>query len=121
MKVNAQPMVQDDGFDYTEDFDGCMEIDKRNFWVNLKCVVGTGGSQTRTLRDECYRFLNAQLEFLVHKRPENCYFVNIFDGDEAASKMRLFRYLLGLYPDVSDRVYVGDLTGFASWLASVRQ
>jgi hypothetical protein len=111
-------MRKEDGFDYTENFDGKQEISGKTIWVNLKSVVGTGGSQTRTLRDECYPFINAQLHYLNKSQKTDCYFANIFDGDEAAAKMKMFHYLLHLpeFSTVKKYVYVGDLKGYFEWL-----
>jgi hypothetical protein len=118
MVENSQPMRKEDGFDYTENFDGKQEISGKTIWVNLKSVVGTGGSQTRTLRDECYPFINAQLHYLNKSQKTDCYFANIFDGDEAAAKMKMFHYLLHLpeFSTVKKYVYVGDLKGYFEWL-----
>ena len=118
MTENAQPMRKEDGFDYTENFDGMQVFAPNTVWVNLKSVVGTGGSQTRTLRDECYPFVNAQLDYLLKSKKTNCFFANIFDGDEASSKMKMFHYLLGLpeFSTVKKYVYVGDLKGYFAWL-----
>jgi hypothetical protein len=120
MKEISHPMLKEDGFDYTENFDGKQEFSSNTVWVNLKSVVGTGGSQTRTLRDECYPFVNAQLLYLVKSNSSNCFFANIFDGDEAASKMKMFHYLLGLpeFSDVKKYVYVGDLKGYFAWVSA---
>ena len=114
------PMKNTNGFDYTEDFDGRQVFDTKTVWVNLKCVVGKGGSQTRTLRDECYRFICSQLDYLLKTHSSTCFFANIFDGDEAASKMKMFMYLLALpeYDTVSKFIYVGDLKGYFDWLKS---
>jgi hypothetical protein len=116
----AQPMRNEDGFDYTEDFDGVQTFSSVKVWVNLKSVVGSGGSQTRTLRDECYRFVNAQLDYLVKSNRVDSYFANIFDGDQAAKAMDKFRYLLGLneYTRVRDYIYCGDLKGYFAWIHS---
>jgi hypothetical protein len=118
MEEISQPMKKDNGFDYTENFDGKQLFGDKTILINLKSVVGTGGSQTRTLRDECYPFVNAQLDYLVKTTATLCYFANIFDGDEAASKMRMFHYLLALpeYASVKKYVYVGDLKGYFPWL-----
>uniref|UniRef100_A0A6C0HPU2 Uncharacterized protein n=1 Tax=viral metagenome TaxID=1070528 RepID=A0A6C0HPU2_9ZZZZ len=118
MMENAQPMRKEDGFDYTENFDGKQIFAPNTVWVNLKSVVGTGGSQTRTLRDECYLFVNAQLNFLVKSKKIDYFFANIFDGDEASSKMEMFHYLLRLpeFSTVKKYVYVGDLKGYFSWV-----
>jgi hypothetical protein len=114
----AQPMRYDDGFDYTENFDGNQVFSEKTVWVNLKSVVGSGGSQTRTLRDECYPFVNAQLDYLLKSKRTDYYFANIFDGDEAASKMPKFNYLLHLpeYLAINKYVYVGDLKGYFAWV-----
>jgi hypothetical protein len=120
MKEISQPMREEDGFDYTENFDGKQEFGSNTVWVNLKSVVGTGGSQTRTLRDECYPFVNAQLLYLIKTNSTDCFFANIFDGDEAASKMKMFHYLLGLpeFAAVKKYVYVGDLKGYFEWVSA---
>ena len=90
----AQPMKNKDGFDYTENFDGKQIFPDGNVvWINLKSVVGKGGSQTRTLRDECYRFVYSQFKYLLNCEQKNNFFANIFDGDEAAAKMKMFHYL----------------------------
>lgn len=117
MMENAQPMRKEDGFDYTENFDGIQVFSQNTVWVNLKSVVGTGGSQTRTLR-ECYSFVNAQLDYLQKSKKTNWFFANIFDGDEASSKMKMFHYLLGLpeFSTVKKYVYVGDLKGYFAWV-----
>lgn len=112
----AHPMVNENGYDYTEDFDGIQKFDSIKVYINLKCVVGKGGSQTRTLRDECYRFIEAQLKYLT--TGENMYFANIFDGDEAHANMSKFWYLMDLpeYTSVKDHVYVGDLKDYFDWI-----
>lgn len=116
----AHPMKKDDGFDYTENFDGKQSFPQKTVWINLKSVVGTGGAQTRTLRDECYPFVNAQLDYLLKSAKTDCYFANIFDGDEAAAKMKMFHYLLALpeFASVKKYVYVGDLKGYFAWLTA---
>jgi hypothetical protein len=111
------PMTKDDGFDYTENFDARQEFGTKKVYINLKCVVGKGGSQTRTLRDECYQFIDAQLRYLLKNPEGQIWFANIFDGDEADRVMKKFQYLLGLaeFRTVRQRVYVGDLRGYFQW------
>jgi len=118
MMKNTQPMRKEDGFDYTENFDGKQIFALNTVWINLKSVVGTGGSQTRTLRDQCYLFVNAQLAYLLKSKKTDYFFANIFDGDEAWSKMKMFYYLLELpeFSTVKKYVYVGDLKGYFAWL-----
>lgn len=121
LRENKQPMKEDDGFDWTENFDGYQRLNGKKFYYNLKCVVGTGGSQTRTLRDECYPFVEAQLNYLLaNPEDEKTHFTNIFDGDECHKRMSKFAYLLGLdeYAHVHHRVYVGDLKSVFEWLES---
>jgi hypothetical protein len=121
MIESAQPMRNADGFDYTENFDGKQTFGSTTVYVNLKSVVGTGGSQTRTLRDECYPFVNAQLNYLIKSGETNYLFANIFDGDQAAAKMKMFAYLLSLpeYAAVKKYVYVGDLKGYFAWIKAI--
>jgi hypothetical protein len=118
MIENSQPMRKGDGFDYTENFDGKQVFATNTVWVNLKSVVGKGGSQTRTLRDECYPFVNAQLNYLLKSKKTDYFFANIFDGDHASSRMKMFQYLLALpeFTTVKKYVYIGDLKGYFTWL-----
>ena len=114
----AHPMKHSNGFDYTENFDGMQKIGEKTVWINLKSVVGKGGNQTRTLRDECYPFVEAQLNYLFRTNHTNCFFANIFDGDEAAERMLQFNYLLNLpeFENVKKYVYVGDLKTYFDWV-----
>lgn len=118
MVEKSQPMRKDDGFDYTENFDGKQVFSSNTILINMKSVVGTGGSQTRTLRNECYQFVNAQLCYLIKSKNTKYYFANIFDGDEASSKMKMFHYLLERpeFYKVKKYIYVGDLKGYFSWI-----
>jgi hypothetical protein len=117
MKESSQPMRKEDGFDYTENFDGKQILNEKIVWINLKSVVGTGGSQTRTLR-ECSHFIEAQLNYLLKSKTTDCFFANIFDGDEAWAKRKLFCYVLDLpeFSTVKNYVYVGDLKGYFEWV-----
>jgi hypothetical protein len=118
MHTIAHPMKHINGFDYTENFDGMQQIGETTVWINLKSVVGKGGSQTRTLRDECYPFIEAQLNYLLTANTTTCLFANIFDGEEAAARMPMFHYLLNLpeFASVKKCVYIGDLQGYFDWL-----
>lgn len=117
----AHPMKQSNGFDYTENFDGMQIIGENTVWINLKSVVGKGGSQTRTLRDECYPFVDAQLNYLLTSNTTTCFFANIFDGEEADSRMPMFHYLLNLpqFANVKKYVYVGDLRSYFDWVKAI--
>jgi hypothetical protein len=120
MVETHHPMKHKDGYNYTENFDGVQELSSKRVFLNLKCVVGKGGSQTRTLRDECYRFIHAQLVFL-QKYPNTCYFANVFDGDEAHRNMEKFNHILSLpeFKEVASNIYVGDTQGYIEWITAV--
>ncbi len=109
----AQPNCNDNGFDYSEDFDGIQYINDKKIYINLKCIVGKGGNQTRSLR-EVYWFIEGQLKCIDNN---DVYFANIMDGDEAYCNMSKFTYLLNLpeYNSVKNRVYIGDLKGYFNW------
>jgi hypothetical protein len=116
LKELAKPnMGRRDGFNYSENFDGCQLIHDKKIYINMKCVVGKGGSQKRTLRDQTYWFVRGQLEIL--KNEQNIYFANILDGDEASCAMIQYDYLLEQYTDdkILHRIYVGDLKNYINW------
>ena len=118
LEVVAFPNKKTDGFDYSENFDGLQIVDSKRFYINLKCIVGTGGSQTRSLR-EVYWFVKGQLNNLL--RTENIYYVNILDGDEAHKNMSKFNYAANFatYNSVKNRLYVGDLKGYFGWFKTI--
>ena len=118
------PNKQEDGFEWTEDFDGFQKIDQCNFYHNFKMICDKGGAQTRTLR-EVYHFVKTQADYLnklnnfaptilpsnndqlvpynKNKEEQNIisliptnklYFINILDGDESHRHMDKFQYLL---------------------------
>ncbi len=103
-----------DRFDYTENFDGCQTLKELKIFINLKCVVGQGGSQLRTL-ENVFHFIEAQLKVL--KTSTDVYFANILDGDKAHESMFQLNYLLELpeYESVRRHVYIGDLRGYFDW------
>jgi hypothetical protein len=110
------PNKKENGFDYTEDFDGLQKVEDKLIYINLKCVVGKGGSQTRTLR-EVYWFIEAQ----IHTLSDKVYYANILDGDEAYAVMDKFEYILRMGgPDIKQKIYVGDLAGYFQWFATVK-
>ena len=114
----SHPNKAEGGFDYSEDFDGVQVIKDSKVYINLKCVVGKGGGQTRSLR-EVYWFIEGQLHVL--KGTDGIYFANVLDGDEAHASISKFRYLLSLpeFEGVKNKVYVGDLKGYFAWFKSL--
>jgi hypothetical protein len=132
MRINLRKITLDDvahpnklanGFDYSEDFDGLQKIGDSTVYINMKCVVGKGGAQTRSLR-EVYWFVEGQLKLLLAGSTGSSsapvFFANILDGDEAAHTMSKFRYLLSQpeYAAVRDNVYVGDLQSYFEWVGA---
>jgi hypothetical protein len=120
LEQRFRPLAGDDGFDYTEDFDGMQNAPFGLVFISFKCVCktsegGGGGNQTRTLR-ECYHFAEYQLKFLL-KRNKKAFFANILDGDESDARMKHFKYLCTLpeYSHVAHMVYVGNLGGYFDW------
>lgn len=106
-----QPMKFSNGYEYSENFDGCFN-DKVLF--NLKMVCGCGGAQTRTLR-EVYHFIKQQVEFLNNTR-DNYKFINILDGNESYNNMDKFDYILEKNRlKCSTRIFVGDMVKFHTW------
>jgi hypothetical protein len=115
----SHPNKKSNGYDFTENFDGLQIKNKKKIYINLKCIVGQGGNQTRSLR-EVYWFIEGQLEALLLKEKdtqEEIYFANILDGDEAFRNFDKFEYLLSLeiFQNIKNRVYVGDLKGYFFW------
>lgn len=106
------PNKEKDGFDYSENFDGLQTVNNKKIYINLKCIVGQGGAQTRSLR-EVYWFIQGQLNVL--KVNKDIYFVNILDGDEAHKSLNKFNYLLNMYPQQKPYIYVGDLKNYFEW------
>lgn len=122
MQANPTPMKSNDGFDWTEDFDGFFMANEKQYYFNLKMVCGAGGAQTRTLR-EVYHFIKSQLlHLLEYPDSTNVYFVNILDGDMSHHFISKFHYLIGLdkYSQIKNRVYIGDLSGFPQWYFSIQ-
>ena len=86
LEEKAQPCRKKNGYDYTEDFDGFQPICEKLVYYNLKCIVGSGGGQTRSLR-EVYHFVEAQAKFLLNN--DDYIFVNILDGEVIIQRLCL--------------------------------
>ena len=120
LEKKTRPNNDENGFDYTEDFDGFQPIYQQLIYYNLKCIVGAGGAQTRSLR-EVYHFVEAQAKFLLHN--DDYIFVNILDGDQCFKHMDKFEYLLSQteYQTVREKIYVGDLYSYFDWFRTCLQ
>lgn len=113
-KEYKYPNKKNNGFDWTEDFDGYNK--KHNIYFNLKFVCGKGGSQTRSLR-EVYHFINTQLEYLLKNNNINIIFINILDGNTSYDNIDKYNYLLekDKFSTVCDKCFVGDMKEFNTW------
>jgi hypothetical protein len=103
-----KPLNLDNGYEYTENFDGVYN----NIYFNLKMVCDNGGHQTRTLR-EVYHFIKSQFEFLL-KTKQKIFFINILEGDTCYNNMNKFNYLKNniKYKEIIKQVFIGDLKLF---------
>ena len=121
LRKNTRPMKHEDGYDWSEDFDGFQNIGEVEVYYNFKFVCDSGGAQTRTLRDETYKFIETQLKFLNTDNSRRVLFVNILDGDTSYNARDKFKYLLGLeeYKECTVRCFVGDMEKFQSWFSKL--
>jgi hypothetical protein len=110
---NKNPMSYDNGYEWTENFDGKLydSSQDRTTYFNLKFVCDNGGAQTRTLR-EVYSFIKNQIHFLLKFNTNNIYFINILDGDTSFHNMNKFKYLLNNNSQIADYIFIGDLSQF---------
>jgi hypothetical protein len=105
------PIVYDDGYEWSENFDGLVVKNSNKYYFNLKFVCDTGGAQTRTLR-EVYHFIKYQIKYLIKNNPNNIYFINILDGDTSYRNMDKFMYLIKKYKHIKKYIFIGDLYKF---------
>lgn len=107
------PNINDDGYDYTENFDGCVIKNNNTYYFNLKFVCDSGGAQTRTLR-EVNTFIKYQLEYLIKHNTNNIYFINILDGNQSYDNINKFNYLKNKdkYKQIVKYVFIGSLHDF---------
>jgi hypothetical protein len=102
----ANPLKTDQGFEYTENFDGEFKIDNTTFLVNFKFTCDQGGAQLRTLR-EVYHFIKTQMEFIKRHSSTEIYFINILDGNTSYTHKDQFKNLK------TNRIFIGDMQEFA--------
>jgi len=107
------PMISNDGYDYTENFDRVLIKNNNKYYFNLKFVCDNGGAQTRTLR-EVYHFCKYQMQYLIKFKTNNVYFINILDGDACYINMDKFVYLLNKekYKYIIKYMFIGSLHDF---------
>ena len=110
---NKNPMINNDGYEWTENFDGKIIKNNKNIYFNLKFVCDRGGAQTRSLR-EVYHFIKYQLEYLIKFNNKNNYFINILDGDTSYNNIVKYYYLINKekYKDIKNNIFIGSIFDF---------
>ena len=114
---NNRPLVENDGFEWTENFDGKLLKNNNIYYFNLKFICDSGGSQTRSLR-EVYYFIKYQMEVLLNNISyNNIYFINILDGDTCYNNINKFYYLKNKdkYINVNKYIFIGDTKDFLKY------
>jgi hypothetical protein len=122
----TRPLDHENGFEWTEDFDGLSILGDKKLYFNFKFICDAGGAQTRSLR-EVYHFINCQLEYFDSEQPEektgsdNMYFINILDGNTAMKHLSKFQFLLkkDKYQHVQNHIFIGDMYTFNTWVSSL--
>ena len=116
----SNPMKNNNGFEFSEDFDGFIDFCDNKYYFNLKMVCDDGGAQTRTLR-EVYHFINSQLNNLIKYDVKDVYYVNILDGNTSHKNMSKFNYLLNKieFIDIKKYIFIGDMFQFNNWWNSI--
>jgi hypothetical protein len=107
------PMKDNDGYEWSENFDGKIKKNKNIYYFNLKFVCDKGGAQTRTLR-EVYHFIKYQVEHLIKFNSDNIYFINILDGNTSYDNIDKFKYLINKekYKNFTQNIFIGSLHDF---------
>lgn len=119
LKENNQPFYNsNDGFDWTENFDGNQFINNKLLLYNLKMISGEGGAQNRSLTIVSY-FLETQLNYLLKNKSSHIYFINIIDGDTMFKKRNHYDNILSRYDkSILNYIFFGDLYDFKNWYLS---
>ena len=107
------PMINNNGYEWSENFDGKVIKNNNIYYFNLKFVCDSGGSQTRTLR-EVYHFIKYQIEYLIKFNSNNIYFINILDGDTSYHNMNKFKFLINKekYIHIIKYIFIDNLYNF---------
>jgi len=103
------PLKNNNGYEFTKNFDGKITINNKIYYFNLKFVCDNGGAQNRTLR-EVYHFIKTQIKYLINNNDNNIYFINILDGDTCYNNQNKFNYLF-LNKKI-ENIFVGDIYTF---------
>ena len=76
-------------------------------------ICGDGKPELTKLYD-AYNFIRVQLNFLMKRKTNDIYFINILDGDASFHAMRQFRYIIDkpVYNDFRKYIFAGDMRSF---------
>lgn len=110
---NKNPLLNNNGFEYTENFDGILLFNNNIYYFNLKFVCDSGGAQTRTLR-EVYHFIKHQYEYLNKYELNNVYFINILDGDTCYNNMNKYKYIINKNQE-NKNIFIGSMYEFQKY------
>lgn len=115
IEENKKPLEKNNGYEWTENFDGIIKGRDNIYYFNLKFVCDKGGAQTRTLR-EVYHFIKYQHQYIKNHNTTNVHFINILDGDTCYENMGKFNYLResDKYIDVKKYMFIGSMYDFES-------
>lgn len=110
---NKNPYIMDNGFEFSENFDGKILINKNIIYINLKFICDSGGAQTRSLI-LVYNFIKYQLKYLYKNNYTNIYFLNILDGDCSNKNINKLKYLFNnvKYKEYEKYIFIGDTYNF---------
>jgi hypothetical protein len=111
-KNHNYPIQNLDALEWSENMDGYFKYKNNKYYVNLKFICGSGGAQTRSLR-ELYHFINQQIIYL--KQHSDIYFINILDGDICYKHIKYFDYLLSKNDMIMGKIFIGDMSEFQLW------
>ena len=119
MKENNRPMKQEDGLEWSENFDAYLNYHNKDFYFNLKIICDNGGAQTRSIR-ETYHFMKYQMEHIKRYKsdfPTEKYFINILDGNACNRSMKNFYYLMNKPENKFQKpyIFVGDMKQFQDY------
>lgn len=95
-------MLNDDGYEWTENFDGLIIINNNKYYFNLKFVCDR----------EVYHFIKYQIEHLITFNITDTYFINILDG---------FHFLINKEKNkkILNYIFIGSLSDYQKKMNSI--
>jgi len=105
------PYVFKNGFEFTENFDGKINLGKCTFYFNLKFICENGGAQIRSIK-EVYFFIKAQLKYLQENSNVDIKFINLLDGQFCFNNISKFEHLQSQFNIDKKKIFIGDIHQF---------